>query len=80
MSTSEAPRRSQRVRKPAIPDDFEVYECEIEGDPTSFEEAMRNAHSSKWLEAMQDEIRSMNNNGVWDLETIHKEAKTVGCK
>ena len=43
------------------------------------EEAMRSAHSSKWLEAMQDEMRSMNTNGVWDLETISKEAKTVGC-
>jgi len=53
--TNEASRRSQRTRKPAIPDDYEVYECEefqIEGDPTSFEEAMRSAHSSKWLEAM----------------------------
>ena len=66
-STNEAPRRSQRVRKPVIPDDYEVYEYEqsqIEGDPTLFEEAIRSAHSSKWLEAMQDEIRSMNTNGV----------------
>ena len=52
----------------------------MEGDPTSFEEAMRSAHSSKWLEAMQDEMRSMNTNGVQDLEAISKGAKTVGCK
>jgi len=52
----------------------------MEGDPTSFKEAMRSAHSSKWLEAMQDEIRSMNTNGVWDLEIIPKGANTVGCK
>ena len=50
------------------------------GDPTSFEEAMRNTHSSKWLEAMQDEMRSMNTNGVWDFETIPKGDETVGCK
>jgi hypothetical protein len=46
----EAPRRSQRVRRSAIPDDYEVYnteEFQIEGDPTSFEEAMRNDNSSK---------------------------------
>ena len=82
-STNETPRRSQRVRKPAIPDDYEVYECEefqMEGDPTSFEEAMRSAHSSKWLEAIQDEIRSMNTNRFWDLKTIPKGAKTVDCK
>jgi hypothetical protein len=81
--TNEAPRRSQRARKPAIADDYEVYECEefqMEGDPISFEEAMRNAQSSKWLEAVQDKMRSMNTNDVWDLEKIPKGANTVGCK
>jgi hypothetical protein len=40
--------------------------------PTSFEEAMRSAHSSKWLEAMQDEMRSMSTKNIWDLEEIPK--------
>jgi hypothetical protein len=52
----------------------------MEDDPTSFEETMRSEYSSKWLEAMEDEIRSMSSNRVWDLETIPKGAKTVGCK
>jgi hypothetical protein len=62
VSNVEAPRRSQRIRRSAIPDDYEVYnteEFQIEGDPTSFEEATRNDNSSKWLEAMKDEIKSM---------------------
>ena len=66
-STNEAPRRSQRARKSVISDDYEVYECEefqMEGDPISFEEAMRSAHSSKWLEAMEDEMKLMKTNGV----------------
>jgi hypothetical protein len=53
----EAPRRSQRVRRSVIPDVYEVYNIEqfqMEGDPTSFEEAMRSDNSSKWLEAMED--------------------------
>ena len=36
-STNKGPRRSQRVRKPVIPDDYEVYECEefqMKSDPT----------------------------------------------
>jgi hypothetical protein len=44
------PRRSQRARRSAISNDYEVYvseEIQMEGDPASFEEAMRNAHSSK---------------------------------
>ena len=49
-SSDEAPRTSQRVKRLAIPEDYEVYESEefqMEGDPTLFEEAMRSAYSSK---------------------------------
>lgn len=52
----------------------------MENDPTSYEEAMSSSHSSKWLEAMEDEMKSMSSNEVWDLEEIPKGAKTVGCK
>ena len=79
----EAPRRSQRVRRSAISSDYKVYNTEevyMEGDPTSYEKAMRSVHSSKWLEAMKDEMKSMSYNGVWDLEEIPKGAKIVGCK
>jgi hypothetical protein len=79
----EPTRRSQRTRRPAISNDYEVYsseEFQMEGDPTSFEEAMRSAHSSKWLEAMKDEMRSMSANKVWDLEQIPNGAKTVVYK
>jgi hypothetical protein len=41
---------------------------------------MRSAYSSKWLETMEDEIKFMSINKVWDLEEISKGAKTVGCK
>ena len=47
----------------------------MEDDPTSFEEAMSSDYSSKWLEAMEDEMKSMNANKVWDLEIIPKGAK-----
>jgi hypothetical protein len=66
---NEPPRRSQRARRSAISDDYEVYvseEIQMEGDPTSFEEAMRSAYSSKWLDAMEDKMRSMSVNKVWD--------------
>jgi hypothetical protein len=79
----EVPRRSQKIRRSAIPDDFEVYnteEFQMEDDSTLFEEAMRSNNSSKWLEAMEDEIKSMSTNKVWDLKYIPKGAKAVGCK
>jgi hypothetical protein len=71
----EPPRRSQRARRSAISDDYEVYiskEIQMEGDPTSFVEAMRSVVSSKWLEDMEYEMRSMSTNKVWNLEEIPK--------
>ena len=76
--SNNSPRRSQRVRKSTIPNDYQVYaseEIQMEGDPTLFEKAMRSTHSSKWLEAMKDETRSMSTNDVWDIEEITKGAK-----
>jgi hypothetical protein len=52
----------------------------MDGDPTSFERGMRSAHSSKWLKAMEDEMRSMSTNRVWDLKEILEGVKTIGCK
>ena len=46
-------------------DDYKVYvseEIQMEGDPTSFEEAMRSVYSFEWQEAMKVEINSMNTN------------------
>ncbi|RLM64518.1 hypothetical protein C2845_PM16G23290 [Panicum miliaceum] len=83
IRTEEAPRRSQRERRSAISADYEVYNTEefrMKDDPISFEEAMRSRHSSKWFEAMEDEMESMRTNRVWDLEEIPEGAKTVGCK
>src|SRR4051812_48764381 len=52
----------------------------MDNDPTSYEEAMRSPRSSQWQEAMEEEMKSMSSNDVWDLENIPKGAKTVGCK
>jgi hypothetical protein len=60
-------RRSERVRESVIPDYYEIYtsqEIHMEGDLTSYEEVMRSPHSSKWREAMEDEMRSMSTNQV----------------
>ena len=72
---NETLRRSKRARKSAISSDYRVYNTEtvhMEEDPTSYEEAMRSVHSLKWLEAMEDEMKSMSSNNVWELEEIPK--------
>ena len=52
----------------------------MEGDPTSFEEAMRSVYSFEWQYAMKVEMNSMNTNDIWDLEEIPNGAKTIGCE
>ena len=52
----------------------------MEDDPTTYEQAMRSEYAAKWLEAMRDEIKSMDSNKVWELMEIPKGAKKVGCK
>ena len=64
-------------------DDYEVYiseEIHMEGNPTSFEEAMGSVYSFEWQEAMKVEMNSMNTNDIQDLEEIPNGAKTVGCE
>jgi len=33
----------------------------------------------KWQGAMEDEMKEMSTNGVWDLQEVPNGAKTVGC-
>ena len=78
-------RRSQRERRPTITDDYVVYLQEsnfdigIRKDPVSFSQAMESDDSSKWMEAMNEELKSMAHNGVWDLIELPNSCKPVGC-
>ncbi|RVW63464.1 Retrovirus-related Pol polyprotein from transposon TNT 1-94 [Vitis vinifera] len=79
-------RRSQRERRPAITDDYVVYLQEsdfdigITKDPVSFSQAMESDDSSQWMEAMNEELKSMAHNGVWDLIELPNNCKPIGCK
>jgi hypothetical protein len=39
-------------------------------DPASFKEAIAHKNSDKWIEAMQDELKSMSTNQVYELVEI----------
>ena len=79
-------RRSQRERRSAIPDYYETYLSEDlydigkVDDPASFKEAIAHKNSDKWIEAMQDELKSMSTNQVYELVEIPDGVKPVGCK
>ncbi|MCI05645.1 hypothetical protein A2U01_0026698, partial [Trifolium medium] len=50
-------------------------------DPENYSEAISSDLSDEWIEAMNDEIISMNHNGVWELvELPNGFIKPIGCK
>ena len=79
------PRRSARERRSVIVNDYIVYLQEhefdigIEDDPTSLNEVKLSIHSTKWSNAINDELKSMKDNDVWDLVELPKGKKPIGC-
>ena len=80
-------RRSTRERRNAIPDDYIVFLQEhedgigvMEDDPINFHQAMQSSNYQKWIEAMNEEIKSMKENDIWDLVSLPEGTKPIGCK
>ena len=81
-----ASRRSTRTRKSAIPDDYVVYIGEHDfdigpvSDPMTYKDAVTCPQSSMWVNSMQDEIASMDHNGVLELVELPTGCKPIGSK
>ena len=80
-------RRSTRERRNAIPDDYIVFLQEheessgmLEDDPINFSQAMKSSNSQQWIDAMNEEYKSMQDNKVWELVPLPEGAKPIGCK
>ena len=80
-------KRSTRERRSEIPDDYIVFlqEHEVdvnlaEDDPINLQQVLQSSNSHKWIDAMKDEMKSMEDNGVWDLIEFPKGSKPIGCK
>lgn len=78
--------RSQRERRLAISNNNVVYlqesdfDSEINKDLVWFSQAIDSADSNKWIDAMNDEMKSMEQNKVWDVVELPEGCKRVGCK
>ena len=73
-------RRSTRERRQPNYYGRESSNLTIQGEPTSFEEATGSSDSSKWMEAMETEMKSLKNNDVWDLTPLPAGKQAVGSK
>ena len=80
-------RRSTRERRSALPDDYIVFLQEhefdigaVEDDLINFRQALESSKFQEWIDAMNEEIKSMKDNDVWDLVPLLEGAKPIGCK
>jgi len=56
------------------------HECDlsIENDPISFKQAMNCENSEKWFNAMKEELKSMDDNNVWELVKLPQGSNESG--
>ena len=59
---------------------FQAVSIEFEYDPTTYEEAMADVDSARWVKAMKAELESMDSNQFWDLVEAHANIKPIGCE
>lgn len=52
----------------------------VDSEPLTYAQAVASKDSEKWLEAMQDEMDSLNKNNTWQLVQKPPNQKLVGCK
>jgi Reverse transcriptase (RNA-dependent DNA polymerase) len=80
-------RRSTRERRSAISNDYIMFLQEnkfnidmMEDDPLTLRHALENVNSHKWIKVMDEEIKSMYDNKVWDIVPLPEGVKPIGCK
>ncbi|UYV81023.1 hypothetical protein LAZ67_19002546 [Cordylochernes scorpioides] len=79
-------RRSTRPTKgiPPIRNDYVLYKTEAQDiqTPTSYSEVLQlpKIERDKWLQAMNEELNSLEKNNVWELTPLPKDKKIIGCK
>jgi len=52
----------------------------VEGDPINFHQAMHYSNSQKWIDAMNEEYKPMQDNQIWDHVPLPEGKKLIGCK
>ena len=82
-------RRSTRISKGHDMSDYYLYNSEnyekvkvIQDlrDPATYSQALEDTDSNNWISAMNEELDSMQKNGVWRLMERQQGMKIVGCK
>ena len=57
------------------------FDLEIkEYDPINLRQALQSFTAHKWIDAMNEEMKSVHDNDVWDLVRLPEGLKPIGCK
>ena len=68
-------------KQPAYLDDCcSLLETVEDLDPNSYSQAIKAQNVQYWLEAVREEIESIEKNHVWQLIDFLKDRKIIGCK
>lgn len=78
VEPEQPPRRSERVRRP--PDYYVNVTNELPKEPLSVEEALSSPEKEKWKGAMASEMKSLQENDVWELVHLPEGQKALGSK
>ena len=52
----------------------------MEVDLIEFRQAMESLNSQKWIDTMNEEMKFMEDNNIWDLVPLLKSEKSSSCK
>ncbi|KAL0462291.1 UNVERIFIED_CONTAM: hypothetical protein Slati_0116700 [Sesamum latifolium] len=82
IHTDSVPVLRRSTRESRIPEryGFSGLTSQLDNDQKTYEEAMSDINSDKWLEAIKSKMDSMGSNQVWTLIDPPKGARPVGCK
>lgn len=75
------PRRSSRSNKGVPPRRLiEEINIVINGEPSTYKDAISCCEKDKWIHAMEEEISSLKANETWQLVELPPGKNVVGCK
>lgn len=77
---NQRPVRSTAGKLPSRFADYEVNSIFQYTEPRSYKEAIQCLEKDKWIEAMNEEIKCLNDNNTWNLVNLPESKHAVGSK